>query len=296
MLTFLVLAWLFCMGACVGSFLNVVVYRLPANKSVISPGSHCPKCGKPIRWYDNVPIASWFVLGGRCRDCGTAFSLRYALVEGVAALLFAGLAAVEILSDGANLPLAPYAPPAAYDVSALSRIYVYHLALLSTLLCVALIEIDGHPLPLSLVAAAAFVGLFAPPIWPELRPVTAWGAGTAWLDLGRAMRPWVDGVAGLAVGAAVGAVAWPITRRGPSAEHGGRTAVLAAALVGLFLGWQAAVGTVVLATAARLAASVLRPLKGLGWAAWLWVFAILWIVFWKNVAGVLAGLVQGGRP
>ena len=59
----------FLVGACIGSFLNVVIYRLPAGESVISPRSHC-KCGKPIAAYDNIPILSWFILRGRCRHCG----------------------------------------------------------------------------------------------------------------------------------------------------------------------------------------------------------------------------------
>ena len=73
-------------GACIGSFLNVVIYRLPAEKSIVHPGSHCA-CGAPIAWYDNLPILSWFILGGRARCCGRPYSFRYAFVE----LLTAGL-------------------------------------------------------------------------------------------------------------------------------------------------------------------------------------------------------------
>lgn len=73
-------------GAVVGSFLNVVIYRMPAGKSVVTPGSRCA-CGKPIAWYDNIPVLSWFVLRGRARCCGARFSFRYPFVE----LLTAGL-------------------------------------------------------------------------------------------------------------------------------------------------------------------------------------------------------------
>jgi leader peptidase (prepilin peptidase)/N-methyltransferase len=74
-------------GACVGSFLNVVIYRVPAGKSVVHPGSHC-RCGKPIAWYDNLPVLSWCLLRGKARCCKAPFSIRYPLVEAVTALLF----------------------------------------------------------------------------------------------------------------------------------------------------------------------------------------------------------------
>lgn len=76
-------------GAVVGSFLNVCIVRLPQEKSVVSPSSHCPQCKKPIRWYDNIPLVSYFVLRGKCRDCGAAFSPRYVIVECLTAALFA---------------------------------------------------------------------------------------------------------------------------------------------------------------------------------------------------------------
>lgn len=80
----------FVIGACVGSFLNVVIYRLPAGKSVVRPRSQC-RCGAPIAWYDNIPILSWFVLRGKCRHCGERFSFRYPMVELGTAMLFLGL-------------------------------------------------------------------------------------------------------------------------------------------------------------------------------------------------------------
>jgi leader peptidase (prepilin peptidase)/N-methyltransferase len=69
------------MGASVGSFLNVVAYRMPLGRSVVRPGSACPSCQTPIAWFDNLPVVSWFVLRGKCRSCGTGFSIRYATVE-----------------------------------------------------------------------------------------------------------------------------------------------------------------------------------------------------------------------
>ncbi len=77
----------FVLGACIGSFLNVVIYRVPAGKSIVRPGSTCG-CGTPIAWHDNIPILSWMILGGRARCCGRPFSVRYPFVELLTGALF----------------------------------------------------------------------------------------------------------------------------------------------------------------------------------------------------------------
>lgn len=76
------------LGLVVGSFLNVVVWRVPRGESAVRPGSHCPECGAPVRPRDNVPVVSWLLLRARCRDCGAAISARYPLVEAATAALF----------------------------------------------------------------------------------------------------------------------------------------------------------------------------------------------------------------
>lgn len=82
----IILAWFFITGSVLGSFLNVVIYRVPQGLSLVRPPSRCPVCLHPIRWYDNIPILSWILLKGRCRDCGTQISTRYPLVEALAGL------------------------------------------------------------------------------------------------------------------------------------------------------------------------------------------------------------------
>lgn len=76
-------------GALFGSFLNVVIYRLPLGQSLVSPPSRCRACAYSLRWFDNIPVASWLALGGRCRKCGVSVSWQYPVVELVTAILFA---------------------------------------------------------------------------------------------------------------------------------------------------------------------------------------------------------------
>ena len=81
-------AFSFCIGACVASFLNVVIWRVPRGESIVSPPSHCPSCGAPVRWWRNIPVLSWLALRGRCADCKAAISPRYVIVETLGACLF----------------------------------------------------------------------------------------------------------------------------------------------------------------------------------------------------------------
>jgi len=87
-INFLFGPFIFILGAVIGSFLNVCIVRLPLEKSIVFPGSHCVACQAPIHWYDNLPLISWLVLGGRCRACKTKISFRYWFVELLTALTF----------------------------------------------------------------------------------------------------------------------------------------------------------------------------------------------------------------
>jgi leader peptidase (prepilin peptidase)/N-methyltransferase len=125
------------LGAIVGSFLNVVAFRLPRRESLVAPRSRCPSCGVPVRPYDNVPVLSWLLLRGRCRACSQHISARYPLVEAGTALL---CAAAVITQDGAGK-------------IALS------VALLLVLLPAALIDLEYRIIPNKLTAAGALLAL-----------------------------------------------------------------------------------------------------------------------------------------
>ncbi|MBI5699784.1 prepilin peptidase [Candidatus Saganbacteria bacterium] len=84
----LVNIFVFVFGAIIGSFLNVCIYRLPRNQSIIFPASHCPNCDHPIAWYDNIPILSYLLLRGKCRSCKQSISLRYPLIELLNGILY----------------------------------------------------------------------------------------------------------------------------------------------------------------------------------------------------------------
>ena len=114
----------FSLGACVASFLNVCIWRLPREESVVHPGSHCPNCNAPIRWYQNIPIVSWCCLRGRCANCHKPISPRYVIVELLGGVLFLLVylqwAMPAILGRLPVLGLVPIVDPALMPVEALA--------------------------------------------------------------------------------------------------------------------------------------------------------------------------------
>ena len=125
-------------GLIIGSFLNVVAYRLPARVSLATPGSRCPACEVPIRPYDNIPVLSWLLLRGRCRSCAAPIAARYPLVEALTAVLFAAVVAVHP-DDAAKLVLG--------------------LVLVAFLVPIALIDLDHQIIPNRLTLPAAVLAI-----------------------------------------------------------------------------------------------------------------------------------------
>jgi prepilin signal peptidase PulO-like enzyme (type II secretory pathway) len=160
-------AWLFVAlgivaGGSLGSFINVVAFRLPRGMNLNHPGSQCPACHHSIRWYDNVPVLGWLRLRGRCRDCGTAIPARYPAVEALMSAV-GGLLAWHSLgswADGGS----PESSVASFDFAG----FAFHLLLMATIIAAALIESDGYRPPRSLVAIPLAAGLAMSLVWPRL--------------------------------------------------------------------------------------------------------------------------------
>jgi leader peptidase (prepilin peptidase)/N-methyltransferase len=282
----LFIVWFFVVGGVIGSFLNVVVHRVPKGMSLIEPASHCPKCKHPIRWYDNLPIFGWLLLRGKCRDCGQPISPRYPLVELTTALMFGILTAVEFAFHGVNLPervlIEGNEKLLLVTSSNADRylIVLYHLTLLCVLLCGALIEFDRQRPPVRMYLWTIFLGLLFPLQWTMLRPMKAWPTEPAMFAGG------IEGLVGLAVGGMLGYIAFRIQG---SRQPGGLP--LGLACVGAFLGWQAVLPAGILAAILSVVAATILPQKRQAWliptSAWLWLLTFLWILFWSPLVRLL---------
>lgn len=146
-------------GLCIGSFLNVVIYRLPLGQSLASPPSRCRNCGYSLRWFDNIPVLSWMMLRGRCRQCGTPVSWQYPLVELITAALF--------------VLVVIYTPPGVLMAS--------RLILVSVLIALFGIDLEHQILPNSITLPGIVIGIalsfFAPPGWKDALIGALLGAG-----------------------------------------------------------------------------------------------------------------------
>ncbi|OIQ58214.1 type 4 prepilin-like protein leader peptide-processing enzyme [Moorella thermoacetica] len=183
----------FIMGLLGGSFLNVVIYRLPRGETVILGRSHCPTCGITLNWYDLVPVLSFFILKGRCRNCRAAISRRYPLVEILSALLF-----VIIFSH--------------YGMTAASIKYIFLFALL---LAAAFIDLDYYVIPDELVltglTGGVILDLAARDISISSAMIGAGAAGAFFLILSMASRGGVGG-GDIKLAAVIGLfLGWPLT-------------------------------------------------------------------------------------
>ena len=147
-------------GAVIGSFLNVVAHRVPLGESLVSPPSRCPECEAPVKPYDNVPVVSWLLLRGRCRNCGTRISPRYPLVELATALVFAAVVAVRGFDNDLVLELPFVAALIAlaaidFDHKLLPNKIVYPLAVYGV---IATLLVDRDDLVENLIAGAGAFG------------------------------------------------------------------------------------------------------------------------------------------
>jgi leader peptidase (prepilin peptidase) / N-methyltransferase len=153
----------FILGSIVGSFANVCIFRLPAKRSVVRPRSSCPACQAPIRAYDNVPILSYLVLRGRCRDCGVPISLRYPVVEALT-----GLAALAVFTLDGPSPQ-----------------FLIHFTFVVVLIVVTFIDYDHQIIPDLISLPGIVLGFLAsllssPPTWQSSLLGIVIGGGILW--------------------------------------------------------------------------------------------------------------------
>lgn len=247
--------WFFAMGAVVGSFVNVCVYRIPWEKSIFWPGSHCPGCLSPIRARDNVPILGWLWLRGRCRACQRRISPRYPLIEALVGTLFAATYVYDVVLNAPRL-----LEPAAFVRMA------YHDVLIALLVIATFIDYDYFLIPDQVTVTGMVLGLTLGAIFPDVRPDPN-AASTALGGLWQGLLGWAVG-GGLVW--AVRILAGMVFRR----EAMGFGDVTLMAMAGSFLGWQAAVLTFFLA-----------PFFGLAHALWKLARLAVKVVFRRKITG-----------
>lgn len=288
--------WFFCLGACLGSFLNVIVYRLPRGVSLSRKRSCCPSCDQPIELRDNIPILGWLKLCGRCRNCQWPIPARYPLVELLVASQFAVLLFVELFSGGTNLPVREpeHWKGVVWTVwylkyPDLMESYLFHCLLLYLATAFTLIAADGHRATRSLFAFGVIAGLGWLAIEPRLNPLLGlpgWWGSLEWSHRGTAL--W-NGLLGLAIGASLGGVLGMMTPRDEAAPT--RSALVAIlSLCGLYLGWKAAVSTsgltLALSLFLRMIAVVLPPLRRVPVTASLLAAMHFQILFWRQLGSI----------
>jgi leader peptidase (prepilin peptidase) / N-methyltransferase len=209
-------------GLAIGSFLNVCIHRIPRRENLVSPPSHCPICQGRIRWYDNIPLFSYLLLGGKCRSCGTRISYRYPLVEAMAGAGFALL----VYRFGIALPT------------------LFYLVFFSALVVLTFIDLEHMILPFVITKGGAVLGLFGAFLPGFIAPVG--------LPLPQVFRlvpaGFVSSVVGLLLG---GGLFWSIRVLAEALlkkEAMGGGDIPLAAMIGSFLGWQKLLLTIFLAS------------------------------------------------
>lgn len=266
-------AWLFVAGACVGSLLNVCIARLPLEKSILWPlQSHCGRCLQPLKWYDNIPLISYWVLRGRCRQCGAVFSSRYFWVELLTACCFAGLFWLHVVANVQGSRVIAQNSWFIHQGTIPWQAWVLLLqryTLLAFLIIVALCDLQSREIPLTVTVGGTLTGLAFSTLlpWPWPEPLSAipvvqqpwwllgpndrlpigaqlwpiWGPESSTLPFGRWYSGLANGVAGMLVGTFMLRGVRFVASRGLRREALGLGDADLMMMVGAFLGWQAVV-------------------------------------------------------
>lgn len=205
------------LGLIVGSFLNVVIYRLPLQRSVVMPGSACGGCGVPLRWYNNIPVFSYLCQRGTCSTCGAPFSPRYMLIE-----LACGLAALGMLFYSGRLGLE----------------WLYHFTLFAIALAVFFTDIDHWIIPDEVNAFGVLFGCALSGFMPPRMDMEIFGELFGWTITGNL----ASSILGVFVGWGFFKFIQLLGMLFARQEAMGEGDVKYAAVLGAFLGWQMALG------------------------------------------------------
>lgn len=238
-------------GACIGSFLNVCIYRIPRGESIVRPRSRCPSCGALIAWYDNIPLLSYLRLGGKCRRCGAKISIRYPFVEMLTAVLFLAL----------------------WNRYGLDPRTLVYMGLTAALMIATFVDLDFMIIPDRISLGGMPAGLLASAFVPSLH-----GADTAWDSL-------ISSLIGLAAGSgSLYLVAW-LGRLAFKKDAMGLGDVKLLGAIGAFLGWEGVVFTILVSSLLGSVFGVAMILAGgrawqskIPYGPYLAAASIIWII------------------
>jgi leader peptidase (prepilin peptidase)/N-methyltransferase len=311
--------YVFLVGLCVGSFLNVVVARLPYEKSLLWPSSRCMACLQPIRWHDNLPLVGYLVLGGRCRSCHRRYSARYVLIELATGVVFVGLFHLEVIANVLELPMLRRNWGFALGLFPLESLLVFvpHAILVSFLIAASLCDLTEMEIPLSITLWGTIIGLavatalpwpspepahFLPAPGPAAVPPTrgtyAW---PVWYPLPTWLPPgsWRLGLATGLAGAAAGMVLLRLVRflfwYGRGIEGLGVGDADLMMMAGAFVGWQPVVVAFLVAVFPglffALAQMALRGEQSLPFGPSLSLGVVITLLCWPAIGAALGPLM-----
>lgn len=248
----------FIIGLCVGSFLNVCIYRIPRAKSIVSPPSSCPGCSAPIRWYDNIPLISFIVLRAKCRSCGTKISPRYFVVE-----LFTALLCVMLLN---RFGLGPE--------------FISYSVLACILIAITFIDLEHGEIPDEISIPGIFVGAALMSVF------TLDGSGSKLISL-------FDAVIGIAVGGGMMYLLGVVGKMAFKKEAVGGGDVKLMAMMGAFLGWKLVLFTFFLAPVLGSGVAIYMKLKykaeTLPYGPYLALGAMISVLWGEKILGAAFG-------
>jgi leader peptidase (prepilin peptidase)/N-methyltransferase len=293
----IVVIWCFWVGSSVGSFLNVVAWRMPRGES-INGRSHCPRCQAQLRARDNLPVFGWLALGGRCRNCRLPISVRYPIVEAavglsITAVCIAELYQLSLPGQLVHVHRGPLRAPVV-DLEILVTL-LYHCVALSVAWACGLIRLDGHRLPKQLVGFAATVTLVPMVAYPTLM-VVPWQmqVGTDWQPHGLFLDAMVRVVTALVAATILGRYLARVfcPAADPKLDPLGRSTarlmdlIVILSIPAIVVGWQAIIAVTVIASllAAVLGRFLRPPREALGRFAVAMPLAMsIQLVFWRHL-------------